>query len=182
LTRPFTYIRSQPGRLPEFEDRKTVRDLAITPLHLARLVAALELEGALPEPILSHLVETERTQSFSPETARQVRAWLPQLEEGLVGLVGQANPEETGQTSLSWFVGLAPATATQPLVQSSAALAEGQLVLDPTKISTPTPTAAPPETTPARYVVVAVVVTDTPEENPALDIGRAPLNVLLGSE
>jgi hypothetical protein len=184
LTRPFTYIRSQPGRLPEFEDRKTVRDLAITPLHLARLVAALELEGALPEPILSHLVETERIQSFSPETARQVRAWLPQVEEGLVGLVGQATPEETGQTSLSWFVGLAPATAIQSPVQPSAALTEGELILDPTKISTstPTPAAVPPKTDPARYVVVAVVVTDTPVENPALRAARAPLNVLLEGE
>jgi hypothetical protein len=181
LTRPFTYIRSQPGRLPQFEERKTVRDLAVTPLHLARVMAGLASDGELPQPILSFLVKVDRTTSFGPETARRVRAWIPQVDDQLIGLVGQATPEETGRASLSWFVGLAPATATQLPAQPSAALSEGELILDPTKIGTPPPTPITvlDETVTPRYVVVAVVVTTTPAENPALRAAQAPLRVLL---
>jgi hypothetical protein len=148
------------------------------------VVAGLALEGRLPEPILSHLVEAEQVESFRGETARQVRAWLPQVDEQLIGLAGQATPEETGRTSLSWFVGLAPATATPVNDQTSVALVEGQLILDPSQIATPSPTpaAVSPETDRPRYVVVAVLVTDTPTENPALRVARAPLRVLLEGE
>ena len=46
---------------------------------------------------------------------------------------------------------------------------------------TPTPTLTASQHK-AQYVVVAVVVTDTPEEAPAIRIAKAPLRVLLGGE
>ncbi|MCL4295861.1 MAG: FtsW/RodA/SpoVE family cell cycle protein [Anaerolineae bacterium] len=174
LVRPLPGLPSQVGRLPDFENRGTVRDLAVTPLHLARVMAAVELAGRLPGPTLAAVeLSPQQTQAFSPDTARYIRSLLPQVDEQIVGFAGQATPKETGQRSLSWFVGLAPAEAIKAESQ-----AEAKLVLDPTQIFTPTPT---PETEwkPARYVVVAVVVTDAPESNPALRLARAPLRVIL---
>ena len=181
FTRPLPEIRSLAGRLPDFGDRGTVRDLAVTPLHLARAVGGLELEGHLPEPVLSLMNEVSPTQSFRSETARSVRALLPQVDDQLIGLAGQATPEETGQAWLSWFVGLAPATAS-PLEDRAplAALSEQGLILDPTKIDVPTLT---PTRTPridkARFAVAVVVVTDTPQTQSAIRIAKASLGVLL---
>jgi hypothetical protein len=176
LMRPLPALPSQVGRLPDFENRGTARDLAATPLHLARVIAALELEGRLPAPILAKDTgETlpQFTQAFGPDTARYIRSFLPQVDQQIVGFVGAATPKETGQRSLSWFVGLTPAEAIEAL-----APAEAELILDPSQISTPTPTVQV-EQVPARYVVVAVVITDAPENHPALQIARAPLHVLL---
>jgi hypothetical protein len=150
--------------------------LAVTPLHLARVIAALELDGRLPAPALAKDSEEslpQSTQAFDPDTARYIRSFLPQIDQQIVGLVGAATPKETGQRSLSWFVGLAPAEATEAKAEAKA-----KLVLDPSQIVTPTPTMQV-EQVPARYVVVCVVVTDAPENNPALQIARAPLHVLL---
>lgn len=182
LARPVPDFRSQPGRLPNFEDRGTVRDLAATPLHLARVIAALELEGQLPTPVLSPDHESQRLQSFKPTTAHAVRAQLSQIDAQLIGLSGQATPEETGQMSLSWFVGLAPATTLPVENYNSPALSEQGLILDPTKIEAAAATSTPATTDhKAQYVVVTVVVTETPENQPALQIAKAPLRVLLGS-
>jgi peptidoglycan glycosyltransferase len=179
LLRPLPGLPSQVGRLPNFENRGTVRDLAVTPLHLARVVAALELEGRLPSPTLAAEAEAPlpQTQTFGPDTARYIRSLLPQVTEQMVGFAGQATPKETGQRPLSWFVGLAPAEAVQ-VETIQQAQGEAELVLDPAQIATPTPT-APLAWTPARYVVVAVVVTNNPEDNPALSLARAPLRMLL---
>jgi cell division protein FtsW (lipid II flippase) len=182
LAQPLPGLRSQAGRLPEFGERGTVKDLAVTPLHLARVMAALARDGHLPEPILSLIVEPKQRYSFRAETARTILAWLPQADRDIVGLVGQASPEETGQSSLSWFVGLAPATANpQPAAgPASSALTEEGLTLDPTKIEVPAPTPTPSApTSQPRYAVVAVVVTDTPDDAPAMRMARAPLRVLL---
>ncbi|MBE7473628.1 MAG: FtsW/RodA/SpoVE family cell cycle protein [Anaerolineales bacterium] len=176
LMRPLPGLPSQVGRLPNFDNRGTVRDLAVTPLHLARVIAALELEGRLPTPLLAKTEASATpslTQSFRPDTADYVRALLPQVDPQIVGFQGVATPLETGQRSLSWLVGLAPAQAVQAEAET-----ETELILDPTQIATPTP-ALLPEWLPARYVVVAVVVTDAPTDNPALGIARAPLKVLL---
>jgi len=180
FTRPLSEIRSQAGRLPDFEARGTVRDLAVTPLHLARAIAGLELEGRLPTPVLSLINEASPTHSFQPETARAVRALLPQIDDQLIGLSGQATPEETGQAWLSWFVGLAPATASPLQNQPSAAVSEQGLILDPTKIETPTPTPiiVPPAER-ARFAIAVVVVTNTSQDQPSLHIARATLKVLL---
>ncbi len=180
LIRPLPGLRSQAGRLPDFDDRGTVKDLAVTPLHLARVVAALELEGRLPQPVVTLEDELTHNQAFRPDTAQTIRALLPQVDEHLIGLSGLATPEETGQASLSWFVGLAPAQAMPQATVSSPALVNGELALDPTKINSSTPTPLPaPQVDSARYAVVAVVVTNTPEDNPAFRIAKAPLRVLL---
>lgn len=183
LIRPLPGLPSQVGRLPDFENRGTARDLAVTPLHLARVMAALELEGRLPTPTLAAVeaeVAPQQTQAFGPDTARYIRSLLPQVADEMVGLVGQATPKETGQRSLSWFVGLASAEAikAEPALKGANAQAESELILDPAQIARPTPT-APLAWTPARYVVVAVVVTNNPEDNSALRLARAPLQVLL---
>lgn len=176
LIRPLPGLPSQLGRLPHFEDQGTVRDLAATPLHLVRVMAALEFEGRLPTPTLAKAeaeAAPQQTQALGPHTARYIRSLLPQVDEQIIGLSGQATPKETGQRSLSWFVGLAPAEA-QPVETR----AETKLILDPAQIAAPTLT-APAERVPARYAVVAVVVTDAPENNPALRLARAPLRVIL---
>jgi cell division protein FtsW (lipid II flippase) len=183
LIRLLPGLPSQVGRLPDFENRGTVRDLAVTPLHLARVMAAFELEGRLPSPTLA-AAEAEapprQTQAFGPDTARYIRSLLPQVGEQIVGFAGQATPKETGQRSLSWFVGLAPAEAVEaePTLKGANAQAEAKLVLNPAQIATPTPTLEI-KWKPARYAVVAVVVTDAPEDKPALRLGRAPVSVLL---
>lgn len=177
LMRSLPGLPSQVGRLPDFEHRGTVRDLAITPLHLARVMAALELAGRLPAPTLAAAeagLSPRSTQAFTPDTARYIRSLLPQVDEQIVGFAGQATPKETGQRSLSWFVGLAPAQAVE--VETNGGKAE--LILDPNKIAPATP-AAQEAWTPAKYVVVAVVVTDTPQDNPAFQLARAPVDVLL---
>lgn len=120
---------------------------------------------------------TSEQPAFSPETARQVRRLLPQIDEQTVGLTGLASPQETGQQWLSWFVGLAPAMAA-PLPQSVPQI----LPFDPTTAG-PAPTPAPPlELAPARYAVVAVVVTDQPDEGLARRVAGGPLNALLTAE
>jgi hypothetical protein len=150
----------------------------VTPLHLARVIAALELEGRLPKPTLSleaALATPERIQGISPATAHSLRSLLPQAAGQIVGFTGQATPQETGQRWLSWFVGLAPAEAEEIEVK-----AESELVLNPSQIASVTPT--PParvERLPARYAVVAVVVTGQADSEAALRIARAPLRVLI---
>ena len=174
---PLAVLPSQPGRLPNFDDEETARDLAVTPLHLVRMVAALERDGVLPMLRLSLPESTSEQPAFSPETARQVRRLLPQIDEQTVGLTGLASPQETGQQWLSWFVGLAPAMAA-PLPQSVPQI----LPFDPTTAG-PAPTPAPPlELAPARYAVVAVVVTDQPDEGLARRVAGGPLNALLSAE
>lgn len=185
LTRPLAGLRSLPGRLPDFDDDETVKELAVTPLHLARVIAALELNGQMPEPILTAAGERTTKPAFRPDTARAVRALLPQIDTQIIGLSGTATPEETGQSWLSWFVGLAPAQAVPLESAPSPALSEQGLIFDPAKIEpdTSTPASTPPApSNTARYAVVAVVVTDSPEDTPALRIGAAPLKTLLEME
>jgi cell division protein FtsI/penicillin-binding protein 2 len=181
LIRPLNGFPSLPGRLPDFDGDETIRELAVTPLHLARVVAALELEGYLPAPILSLASEGDQTPVISPDTARNIRSLLPQVDAQIIGLTGLASPEETGQAWLSWFVGLAPAEAA-PVSEGIPAM----LPLDPTQAQAQAP-AGPAPTPPveqarARYVVVSVVVTGEPDGEAALRVSRAPLKVILGQE
>jgi hypothetical protein len=173
LTRPIQGLPAQAGLLPDFAGEGTVRDLAVTPLHLARVLAALELDGRLPTPILSPIADNGRTPALAPATAAYVRSILPQAGEQIIGLQGLASPEETGRPEwLSWFVGLAPAAAA-----SSEAGAE-MLPFDPAEASPPPSPSPQPERSRARYVVVAVVVTDGPDEELAFRIASAPLRVV----
>jgi hypothetical protein len=179
LSRNLPGLPSQPGLLPDFNNQGTVRDLAVTPLHLARVVAALENEGQLPQPILSLITPAGPTPAVSADTAHHARSLLAQVDEQIIGLSGQATPEDTGQASLSWFVGLAPATAAE-----FAPTPPGELILDPAKIKsapTPVPTGgAQIEPDLARYVVVAVVVTDEPEHETAFRVAVLSLRPILG--
>ncbi len=183
LGRPLSGLPSQVALFPDFEQEGTVGGLAVTPLHMARVIAALELEGQLPTPILSLETPSQSTPAIRPNTARHLRAFLTQIDDQIIGFSGQATPEDTGQRSLSWFVGLTPATISPPLPETpSPALSDEGLIFDPTQIKRPptTPVPTPAVTVEkARYVVAAVVVTDEPERNPALRIARAPLKVLL---
>ncbi len=173
-------LLSQPGLLPNFEAQGTVRDLAITPLHLVRLAAALENAGRLPSPGLSADHQREAVSAMSSQAAWVGRGLLGQVSEQVVGLRGTATPKETGQASLSWFVGLAPTTASKIDSPNEA----NDLVLDPTQINPePTPQAvvepAPARLRPARYAVVAVVVTTEPDETIAFEIAKTALEVIL---
>lgn len=173
LSRPLQGLPSQPGLLPDFDHQGTFGGLAVTPLHMARVIAGLELEGQLPNPVLSPLAAAGQTQTIKADTARQVRALLPQVDEQVIGLAGQATPEDTGQSSLSWFVGLAP-TAASPVETRASTMS-----LDPAQ-ARPAPTPRSQiEPAKARYVVVAVVVTTDPQSNPAFRIAQIPLKLLL---
>jgi hypothetical protein len=138
------------------------------------VLAALELDGRLPTPILSPIAENGRTPALAPATAAYVRSILPQTGEQIIGLPGLASPEETGRPEwLSWFVGLAPAAAASPDGRP------GMLPLDPGEASPP-PSPPPQRERPeARYAVVAVVVTNGPDEDLAFRIASAPLRVVL---
>ncbi len=176
LTRPLPGLPSQVGRLPDFDNKGAYRDLAATPLHLARVLAALELAGQLPIPTLSLEVAAApppQTPALRPETARYIRALLPQVAPNMIGMVGEATPQETGQRWLSWVVGLAPAQAAP-----NQARPQAELVLDPSQIAAPTP-APQAKHVPARYAVVAVVVTETSDPAAALHVVEPSLQVML---
>ncbi|MFN8457597.1 MAG: FtsW/RodA/SpoVE family cell cycle protein [Anaerolineae bacterium] len=183
LTRPLPGLPSQAGRLPDFDDKGTYRDLAATPLHLARLVAALDLAGQLPTPTLSLEVAAApppQTPSLRPGTASYIHSLLPQIAGNTIGWVGEATPQETGQRWLSWVVGLAPAEAEQAKAEPKAPYgqAEAELILDPSQIPSPTP-APQVKHAPARYAVVAVVVTETSNPEAALRLAEGPIRILL---
>jgi cell division protein FtsI/penicillin-binding protein 2 len=99
------------GLLPDFQDQGTPRDLAVTPLHMARLAAAIANKGHAPAPTLSYpppLAVPDRV--FAPGVAASLRAATPRWDE-VAGWSGEAKPQETGDNPLSWFVGYAPSEA-----------------------------------------------------------------------
>jgi peptidoglycan glycosyltransferase len=100
-----------PGLLPDFTGKGTPRDLAATPLHMARFAAAIADTGLMPVPTLAYpATTTSSDRAFAPDVAAALRAATPQLD-GLAGWSGVATPQETGDQPLSWFVGYAPASA-----------------------------------------------------------------------
>lgn len=180
LIQPLKHLPSQPGRLPDFDGRGTVRDLAVTPLHLSRAVAALALDGVLPDPVLGYgdLSDNNGNRAISPGTVRFIQSLLLQAGPQLVGLTAQATPEETGRAWLSWFVGLAPAEALPDFVVSD--LEPGQLILDPSQITTTRAMERSQAAFAPRYAVVAVVVTEQPDGGTAaLGVARTALGPLL---
>ena len=101
-------LPSSPGRLPDFGDKGTPRDLAVTPMHMVRFVAAVAGDGRMPVPQLGGAPEgSPGERVFAESVSAAVRAVTPQYG-GLAGWVGVAQPEETGSEPLSWFVGYAP--------------------------------------------------------------------------
>ncbi len=183
VTRPLPNVRSQAGLLPDFDDKGTVRDLAVTPVHLARIVAALELDGILIDPVLSRkIMPAAPIPAIRPDTSRRVRGWLAERDEmGLIGHLGIATPEETGKGFLSWFVGLTPAVASPPPLNVERDIT---LEFDPNKIVPITPEPSPtaiPQVDQARYVVVVVVAIED-EANEAelsLRVARSALQTIL---
>jgi peptidoglycan glycosyltransferase len=99
-----------PGLLPDFSDgRSTPRDLAVTPLHMARLAAAIATDGRMPVPTLAYpapAVSPDR--AFASSVAESLQAVTSHFDQ-VAGWAGVATPQETGDQPLSWFVGYAPA-------------------------------------------------------------------------
>jgi peptidoglycan glycosyltransferase len=101
-----------PGLLPDFEGPGTPRDLAVTPLHMARLAAAIARDGRMPVPSLSYPARVAHTPdpAFAPSVATSLQAETPHFDD-MAGWPGVATTEETGDQPLSWFVGYAPVDA-----------------------------------------------------------------------
>jgi peptidoglycan glycosyltransferase len=101
-----------PGLLPDFEDKGTPRDLAVTPLHMARLAAAIAQDGRMPVPTLANpqLLISNPERVFASGVAGSLRGVTPNYDS-MAGWAGVALPQETGDQPLSWFVGYAPADA-----------------------------------------------------------------------
>jgi peptidoglycan glycosyltransferase len=101
-----------PGLLPDFGDKGTPRDLAATPLHMARLAAAIAQDGRMPVPTLANpqLLISNPERVFAPGVAASLRGVTPNYDS-IAGWAGVALPQETGDQPLSWFVGYAPADA-----------------------------------------------------------------------
>jgi peptidoglycan glycosyltransferase len=98
-----------PGLLPDFQDRGTPRDLAVTPLHMARLAAAIADEGQMPVPTLAYPAAVSAPdRAFAPAVAASLQAVTPRFDD-YASWSGVATPQETGDQPLSWFVGYAPA-------------------------------------------------------------------------
>jgi hypothetical protein len=139
-----------PGLLPDFEDKGTPRDLAVTPLHMARLAAAISHDGLMPIPTLAYpgpAGPAER--AFAPGVAASLQAVTPTFD-GLSGWAGVATPKETGDQPLSWFVGYTPRYAIALVVEGSQGgasvtlpMAQDTVGAIHTPAASPTDTAAP---------------------------------------
>lgn len=100
-----------PGLLPDFFGKGTPRDLAVTPLHMARLAAAIADDGHMPVPTLIYpSPPSAPDRVFAPAVAASMQAATPRIDS-LAGWTGVATPKETGDQPLSWFMGYAPADA-----------------------------------------------------------------------
>ncbi len=99
-----------PGLLPDLSDgQSTPRDLAVTPLHMARLAAAIAGDGGMPIPTLTcPAPPSPPDRAFAPNVAVSLQAIVPRFD-GIAGWAGVATPQETGDQPLSWFVGYHPA-------------------------------------------------------------------------
>jgi peptidoglycan glycosyltransferase len=96
------------GRLPDFDGRGTPRDLAATPLHMARFAAAVANNGVMPAPGLGYPAPPPApARVFAPGVAASLQA-IASAFDGLAGWGGVATRKETGDQPLSWFVGYAP--------------------------------------------------------------------------
>ena len=99
------------GLLPDFEDQGTARDLAVTPLHMARFLAAIANNGVMPDPTLVYpAYASTPDRVFAPNVAASLQSITPRYGE-VAGWAGVATPKETGDQPLSWFVGYAPQDA-----------------------------------------------------------------------
>jgi peptidoglycan glycosyltransferase len=110
-------LPSSAGRLPDFGGKATARDLAVTPLHMVRFMAAVAGDGHMPVPTLAKTGYSGRLAGSAGESAAEpvfaesvsvsLRAVTPHYGD-VAGWAGVAQPMETGNEPLSWFVGYAP--------------------------------------------------------------------------
>lgn len=106
---PSFELPTGPGLLPDFEDQGTPRDLAVTPLHMARVAAAIANDGNMPVPTLAHPASISAPEhAFAAGVAASLRSVTPGFGD-IAGWSGVATPQETGDQPMSWFVGYAPA-------------------------------------------------------------------------
>ena len=112
-----------PAELPQKAD-----EIAVTPLHIALVAAALADDGFAPPPILVQTNNPARTprRLVSPETASVLR-------EKFADVSALALPDVTGAEPLSWYVGIrgemvVVAVVTSPQSNPDAARSIGQSV------------------------------------------------------
>lgn len=125
-------VPASAGRMPDFNQRGTPRDLAVTPLHMARFMAATAGDGWMPAPRLVIAPDSAAgDRAFAPGVATALRAVMPD-HSGLAGWSGVARPLETGAEPISWFVGYAadttPQLAVAVVVEESGVGADAALV------------------------------------------------------
>jgi hypothetical protein len=85
---------------------------------MARLAAAMAGDGRMPVPTLAPAYAgipgagpaspSDPDRAFASGVAASLQAVTPRFDQ-LAGWTGLATPKETGDQSLSWFVGYAPA-------------------------------------------------------------------------
>jgi len=108
---PIFDLPTAAGRLPDLDGKDTPRDLAVTPLHMARFAAAVARDGQLPRAWLLHPAPSAGAQrAFSPDVAAALRVVSPRRGD-LAVWSGVATPKETGRAPVSWLVGYGPAEA-----------------------------------------------------------------------
>jgi cell division protein FtsI/penicillin-binding protein 2 len=101
-------LQSGEGRLLPLEGKTTVRDVAVTPAHLARWMAGVAADGALPVLTIGKSSEpASAALAFSPMVAAALRDAAGTYGD-LAGWVGTASELETGTASLCWLVGYWP--------------------------------------------------------------------------
>ncbi len=122
------------GLLPDLVgDRETsVRDLAVTPLHLARWMAGVADGGQMPRPGLMLSPAPAQTETaFSDYVAVSLRG-MTKAYGNFAGWDGLALPEDTGAGTNSWLVGYWPPDQPQfVLVIVIEACSEGLQVTQP---------------------------------------------------
>jgi peptidoglycan glycosyltransferase len=107
-TSPSPDLPGSVGLLPDFEGKGTVRDLAVTPLHMARLMVAVVAGGEMPVARLAPESGTDyRETVFSGPVSTKLINWIPVYGD-TAGWTGVALPVETGTQPISWFVGYGP--------------------------------------------------------------------------
>ena len=96
-----------PPRLPD-----KAEEIAVTPLHVARVGAALAGDGTAPVPTLLLApagASPPATPFFRPETARRIAAWQTEY-------TALAPPDVTGNVPVSWYLGWTDADPPQVVV------------------------------------------------------------------
>ena len=99
---PFELENSE-GRLPPFDDKTSVRDVAVAPIHVARWLAAVARDGRLLSlTVAGSSSGGESTVGFAPWVAAELREHAEPYGD-MAGWSGTVSPQETGSNSLCWL-------------------------------------------------------------------------------